>query len=86
MASKWSSECPGTPQNRPRSAPGAPRGILRAAFGQPKELPGAAKARISKPLQREHHFRGPPGPQMDIWVGGWGLGGRILARPHTPNA
>ena len=61
MGSKWSSECPGTPQNRPRSAPGAPRGILRAAFGQPKELPGAAKARISKPLQRDHHFRGPPG-------------------------
>ena len=48
-----------TPKSSPRRLPGASPSTLRAALGPPEELPGAAKPRICKRLQREHHFRPP---------------------------
>ena len=48
-----------TPKSSPRRLPGASPSTLRAAFGPPDELPGAAKPRICKRLEREHHFRPP---------------------------
>ena len=48
-----------TPKSSPRRLPGASPSTLRAAPGPPEELPGAAKPRICKRLQREHHFRPP---------------------------
>ena len=48
-----------TPKSSPRRLPGASPSTLRAALGPPEELPGAAKPRICKRLEREHHFRPP---------------------------
>ena len=58
-AQKLPSECFGTPKSRSRSAPEAPWNTLRAAFGQPEPLPGAAKARICKSVEREQLFHRP---------------------------
>ena len=53
--------------------PGASPSTLRAALGHPEELPGAAKPRICKRLQREHQLRPP---SCRTWV--------TLAHPAPP--
>ena len=48
------------PPEAPLGAPPeTPRSTLPAALGRPEGLPGAAKARICKRLQREHQLRPP---------------------------
>ena len=54
-----------TPKSSPRRLPGASPSTLRAALGPPEELPGAAKARICKRLQREHQLRPPSQSTLD---------------------
>ena len=48
-----------TLKSGPRRTPEASPSTLRAALGSPEELPGAAKPRICKRLQREHQLRPP---------------------------
>ena len=48
-----------TPKSSPWRLPGASPSTLPAALGPPEELPGAAKPRICKRLQREHQLRPP---------------------------
>ena len=55
------------PKSSPRRAPGASPSTLRAALGHPEELPGAAKPRICKRLQREHPLRPPSESTWHPW-------------------
>ena len=44
-----------------------PRSTFPAALGRAEELPGAAKARICKRLQREHQLRPPSQSTWYTW-------------------
>jgi hypothetical protein len=46
-----------TLKSGPRRAPRASPSTLRATIGSPEELPGAAKKKICKRLQREHQLQ-----------------------------
>ena len=56
-----------TLKSGPRRAPGASPSTLRATLGSPEELPGAAKPRICKRLQREHQLRPPRESTLYRW-------------------
>ena len=57
-----------TLKSGPRRTPEASPSTLRAALGSPEELPGAAKPRICKRLQREHQLRPPSWSTWNTWA------------------